>query len=61
MPQNYLKLARLLEEHMAEPAAAQEYYRQGLHLLAGDYGEEALNKAVHDFERETPQLKIVKI
>ena len=61
LPQNYLKLARLLEEHMAEPAAAQEYYRQGLHLLAGDYGEEVLNKEVHDFERETPQLKIVRI
>jgi HemY protein len=61
MPQNHLKLARLLEEHMEEAAAAQEYYRQGLHLLAGDYGEEVLNKEVHDFEHETPQLKIVKI
>ena len=61
MPENYLKLARLLEEHMNEPAAAQEYYRQGLHLLAGDYGEDALEKNAHDFERETPQLKIVKI
>jgi len=60
MPENYLKLARLLEEHMIEPAAAQEYYRQGLHLLAGDYGVEILNKDEHDFERETPQLKIVK-
>jgi HemY protein len=60
MPENYLKLARLLEEHMEEPAAAQEYYRQGLHLLAGDYGEEILNRDAHDFERETPQLKIVK-
>ena len=60
MPENYLKLARLLEEHMEEPAAAQEYYRQGLHLLAGDYGEEVLNKDAHDFERETPQLKVVK-
>ncbi len=57
MPENYLKLARLLEEHMDEPAAAQEYYRQGLHLLAGDYGEDVLSK---DFERETPQLKVVK-
>ena len=57
MPENYLKLARLLEEHMEEPAAAQEYYRQGLHLLAGDYGEEVLSK---DFERETPQLMVVK-
>jgi len=61
MPQNYLKLARLLEEHMAEKDAAQEYYRLGLHLLAGDYAEEAINKNVHDFEHEIPQLKIVKI
>lgn len=60
MPQNYLRLARLLEEHMAEPGAAQKYYRQGLHLLAGDYGEEVLNKDTHNFERETPQLQIVK-
>jgi len=60
MPENYLKLARLLEEHMEETTAAQEYYRQGLHLLAGDYGEEVLNKDAHDFERETPQLQIVK-
>ena len=61
MPQNFLRLARLLEEHMAEPAAAQEYYHQGLHLLAGDYGEELLNKSAQDFARETPQLQIVKI
>jgi len=61
MPQNYLRLARLLEEHMAEPRAAQKYYRQGLHLLAGDYDEEVLNKDAHNFEHETPQLKIVKI
>ena len=57
MPENYLRLARLLEEHMLEPAAAQEYYRQGLHLLAGDYGEDVLG---NDFERETPQLMVVK-
>lgn len=60
MPDNYLRLARLLEEHMNESAAAQEYYRQGLHLLAGDYGEDILHRDAHDFERETPQLKIVK-
>ncbi len=60
MPENYLKLARLLEEHMEEPAAAQEYYRQGLHLLAGDYGVEILEKKANDFERELPPLKIVK-
>ncbi len=61
MPQNFLRLARLLEEHMADSAAAQEYYRQGLHLLAGDYGEEVLNQAVQDYAPETPQLQIVKI
>lgn len=61
MPENYLKLARLLEEHMEDASAAQEYYRQGLHLLAGDYGEDVLNRNAKDFERETPQLKIVKI
>jgi len=60
MPENYLKLARLLEEHMNDQPAAQEYYRQGLHLLAGDYGDEILQKDAHDFARETPQLKIVK-
>jgi HemY protein len=60
MPENYLKLARLLEEHMNDQPAAQEYYRQGLHLLAGDYGDDILQKDAHDFERETPQLKIVK-
>jgi HemY protein len=60
MPENYLALARLLEEHMNDAAAAQEYYRQGLHLLAGDYGTDVLDKHGRDFERETPQLKIVK-
>jgi HemY protein len=60
MPENYLKLARLLEEHMNDPSAAQEYYRQGLHILAGDYGDYVLQKDAHDFARETPQLKIVK-
>lgn len=60
MLENYLRLARLLEEHMSDPDAAQEYYRQGLHLLAGDYGEHPLQKSEHDFARETPQLQIVK-
>lgn len=60
MPENYLKLARLLEENMDEPEAAQEYYRQGLHLLAGDYSSGLLQKETHDLEHETPQLKIVK-
>ncbi len=60
MPENYLKLARLLEEHMDDSAAAQEYYRQGLHLLAGENIEELQLKHSTDAENETPQLKIVK-
>ena len=60
MPDNYFRLARLLEEDMNDPAASQEYYRQGLHLLAGHYGEEILKKDTYDVEAETPQLKIVK-
>ena len=62
MPENYLKLARLLEEHMDEPVAAQEHYRQGLLMLAGDYGEVILHKSGNDLEQEdeAPQLKIVK-
>jgi len=60
MPENYLILARLLEENMDEPVAAQEYYRQGLHLLAGDYSEAVMGKEPHIFDHETPQLKIVK-
>ena len=60
LPENYLKLARLLEENMNDPAASQEYYRQGLHLLTGHYGEEILNTDNRNFAPETPQLKIVK-
>ncbi len=61
MPENYLKLARLLEENMNEAEAAQEYYRQGLHLLVGDNAEDLLKKDLDVIENETPQLKIVKI
>jgi len=60
MPENYLKLARLLEEHMDDQTAAQEYYRQGLHLLTGESSEEILLKHAARSENETPQLKIVK-
>jgi len=60
MPENYLKLARLLEEHMHEPAAAQEHYRQGLHLLAGDFNKDVLKKEKNILlEQDTPQLKVV--
>ncbi len=60
MPENYLKLARLLEENIDDQAAAQEYYRQGLHLLAGDYADDILEKNSHNVIDETPQLKIVR-
>jgi len=60
MPENYLKLARLLEEHMDDSVAAQEYYRQGLHLLADECDENILHKYSLEPENETPQLKIVK-
>jgi HemY protein len=60
MPQSYLKLARLLEEHMDDDAGAQEYYRQGLHLLAGDYSDEIIEQKGPDIEADLPQLQIVK-
>ena len=58
MPVTFLKLAELLEDHMNEKAQAQDYYRHGLHMLSGDYGEDML---ANDFERvvETPELKII--
>lgn len=59
MPKTYLKLARLLEEEINEPEAAQEYYRQGLLLLVDDGNEDVLEKT-ETTEEEEPQLKIVK-
>jgi HemY protein len=55
MPEAYLQLARLLEEHMHEQAAAQEYYRQGLHLLVGEYNESGAGR-----DAITPRLAAVK-
>lgn len=61
MPVTYLKLAELLEDHMDEQEQAQEYYRQGLHMLSGNYGEEALANAENDFQRvaQQPDLKVI--
>ena len=58
MPVTFLKLAELLEDHMDEKEQAQDYYRQGLHMLSGDYGEETL---ANDFERvvQQPELKVI--
>lgn len=60
MPENYLKLARLLEEHINDTAAAQEYYRQGLHLLTGECGDELLSKYILHQQEDSPKLTIVK-
>lgn len=54
MAETYVRLAVLLEEHMDQPAAAQNAYRQGMHLLAGDYGSAALVRAENDFQRALP-------
>jgi HemY protein len=61
MPVTYLSLAQLLEDHMDERETAQECYRQGLHMLTGDYGDAALAKAEKDFVREIrqPDLKVI--
>ncbi len=60
MPESYLKLAQLLEQQMDEIAAAQEYYRQGLHLLAGNYSECAADIKNLNTGMKMPELKIVK-
>ena len=61
MPVTYLKLAQLFEDHLDDRRQAQEYYRQGLHMLSGDYGEEALAKAENDFQRVImkPELRVI--
>ena len=61
MPATYLKLAQLLEDHLEDRRQAQEYYRQGLHMLCGDYGEQALAWAENDFQRVImkPELKVI--
>jgi hypothetical protein len=45
---------------MNDQDAAQENYRQGLHLLAGDCAIDTQIKIKPDAEDETPQLKIVR-
>ncbi len=61
MPVTYLKLAQLLEDHLEDRQKAQDYYRQGLHMLSGDYGEEALANAENDFQRAivVPELRVI--
>ena len=61
IPSTYLKLAQLLEDHLEDRQQAQEYYRQGLHMLSGDYGKEALANAENDFHRAivVPELRVI--
>ena len=61
MPATYLRLAQLLEDQPEDRSQAQEYYRQGLHMLAGDYGQKALAKAENDFQRVImkPELRVI--
>lgn len=40
MPETYLKLAQLLEQHMDEAKQAQSYYQQGLECLVGEKHQE---------------------
>ena len=61
MPVTYLNLAQLLEDHLENEPQAREYYRQGLHMLSGDFGEEALAYAENDFQRAImkPELRVI--
>lgn len=59
MPETYLKLAQLLEQHMDEPKQAQIYYRQGLKCLAGELVHDIKTGPTQDRE-EKPDLKIVQ-
>ncbi|MBL4712059.1 MAG: hypothetical protein JKX75_06125 [Gammaproteobacteria bacterium] len=57
MPENYLKLAQLLEDHINEPTLAQEQYRKGLILFADN---NIINKNSAEFIPKITALKIVK-
>ena len=59
MPETYLKLAQLLEQHMDEAKQAQTYYRQGLECLAGEKHHE-IDVASSQHNNEKPALAIVQ-
>ena len=58
LPETYLKLAQLLEEHMDEGKQAQIYYQQGLECLAGEQRHEVKIESLQHSE-EKSSLKIV--
>jgi len=57
MPETYLKLAQLLEQHMDEAKQAQTYYRQGLECLAGE-GHHEIESSPQEIEVEAVQHEI---
>lgn len=59
LPQTYLVLAKLLEEHMNEPELAQEYYRQGLHVATGAARLLADHKEIKFHGKTRPALRII--
>lgn len=61
MPETYLKLAQLLEQHMDEADQAQKYYQQGLECLIGEHQhvhEETID--AQQTGNNKPELKIVQ-
>ena len=60
MPETYLKLAQLLEQHMDEAKQAQIYYQQGLECLSGGQHHHAELESSHQ-NNVKPALKIVQL
>lgn len=61
MPETYLKLAQLLEQHMDESKKAQTYYQQGLECLAGERHHEVQSTPQEievEVEASAPEAKI---
>lgn len=61
MPQTYMVLAQLLEQHMAETTLAQDYYKQGLSILSNTDNTANIEKipAQLSLETKTPTLKAI--
>jgi len=61
LPQTYLLLANLLEEHMNDEETAQKYYRDGLLLLSEDcFNLETMASAPKVYaEEKQPALKVI--
>ena len=57
MPETYLKLAQLLEQHMDEAKLAQSYYRKGLECLAEEDQHE-IESSLQEIEAEAVQDEI---